>query len=86
MLFCPIIALSFIENGYAKLVIVLVFLLLGAVLTSGILTSTNNAGLAVLAGYVAFSSLTIYLDSRLILPQVWRNTDFFSWDENGLAF
>jgi len=53
MLFCPIIALSFIENATAKLAIVLVFLLLGAVLTSGILTSANNAGLAVLAGYGA---------------------------------
>jgi hypothetical protein len=68
MLFCPIIALSFIENATAKLAIVLVFLLLGAVLTSGILTSANNAGLGILAGYVAISSLFLHLCTVLNLP------------------
>ena len=52
MLFCPIVALSFLENAAVKLAIVLVFLLLGAVLTSGIFTRANNAGLALLVGYV----------------------------------
>lgn len=86
MLFCPIIALSFIEEATAKLAIVLVFLLLGAVLTSGILTSANNAGLAVLAGYVAISSLILHLGTGLILPQVWRNTSVLSWVESGPVF
>ncbi len=52
MLFCPIIALSCVENAAGKLAIVLGFLLLGAVLMSGILTTANNGGLAVLAGCV----------------------------------
>jgi len=52
MLFCPIMALSWVENAAGKLAIVLGFLLLGAVLMSGILTTANNTGLAVLAGCV----------------------------------
>jgi hypothetical protein len=50
LLICPIIALSVVGNTVGKLVIVLGFLLVAAVLTSGILTSANNTGLAVLAG------------------------------------
>lgn len=50
MLFCPIIALSWVENTTGKLAIVLGFLLVGAILMSGLVTGANNAGLAVLAG------------------------------------
>lgn len=52
MLLCPIIALSFIDNAAGKLAIVLGFLLLGAILTSGIVTRANNTGLALLSGCV----------------------------------
>jgi hypothetical protein len=50
LLLCPIIALSVIENTVGKLVVVVGFLLAAALLTSGVLTGANNAGLAVLAG------------------------------------
>jgi hypothetical protein len=50
LLLCPIIALSLIENTAGKLVVVVGFLLAAALLTSGVLTGANNAGLAVLAG------------------------------------
>jgi hypothetical protein len=52
MLVCPIIALSFINNAAGKLAIVLGFLLLGAILTSGIVTRENNASLGLVAGCV----------------------------------
>lgn len=50
LLLCPIIALSVIESTVGKLVVVIGFLLTAALLTSGVLTGANNAGLAVLAG------------------------------------
>lgn len=53
MLFFPIMALSLINNLAGKLSIVLGFLLLGAILTSGIVTRENNTGLGLLAGWVA---------------------------------
>jgi hypothetical protein len=50
LLLCPIIALSIIESDVGKLVVVVGFLLVAAILTSGIINGANNAGLAVLAG------------------------------------
>lgn len=52
MLLCPIIALSFIRSSIGRLVVVLAFLILGAILTSGIVTAANNSGLGVLAALV----------------------------------
>lgn len=50
LLLCPIVALSVIQSSVGKLLVVIGFLLAVALLTSGVLTGANNAGLAVLVG------------------------------------